>query len=68
MKKKRREGKILKKMARGWAVIETHIKTGIKTQVGIADNKEMAEGMAKRLGKGLKDTYKYKAEQKKENK
>lgn len=56
----------MKKMARGWAVIETHIKTGVKTQVGIADNEEMAEGMAKRLGKDLKDIYKYKAEQKKD--
>ena len=55
-------------MARGWVVIETHIKTGVETQVGIADNKEMAEGMAKRLGKALKYTYKYKAEQRKENK
>lgn len=55
-------------MARGWVVIETNMKTGLRTQVGIADNEEMAEGMAKRLGKNLKDTYKYKAEQRKENK
>lgn len=55
-------------MARGWVVIETHMKTGVRTQVGIADNEEMAKGMAKRLGKALKGTYKYKAEQKKENK
>ena len=55
-------------MARGWVVIETHIKTKVRTQVGIADNKKMAEGMARRLGKDLKDTYKYKAEQRKKNK
>ena len=58
----------MKKMARGWIVIETHIKTGVETQVGVASNEEMAKGMAKRLGKDLKDTYKYKAEQRKENK
>ena len=58
----------MKKMARGWVVIETHMKTGVRTQIGIADNKKMAEGMARRLGKNLKDTYKYRAEQRKENK
>lgn len=55
----------MKKDAKGWMVIETNIKTGIETQVGITSNKEMAEGMAKRLGRDLKDAYKYKAEQRK---